>query len=111
MLVFGLAEVATGFTHTFLGIITTANAPLSIYFGAGIGAIYACAGVLTLTMKKRATTLAILCLVGVVIGRVAMVLAGLYPLDSFIQVVSIVIGTAIAVAFAFYIALRWSVFT
>jgi hypothetical protein len=31
MIVFGLAEVATGFTHDFLGIIITANAALSTY--------------------------------------------------------------------------------
>jgi hypothetical protein len=111
MIAFGLAEVATGFTHNFLGIISTANSSLATYVGAGIGAIYACAGVFTLTMKKRAATLAILCLVAVIIGRVAMALAWLYPLDSFIQVVSIVVGTAIAVVLAFYIALRWNFFT
>ncbi len=36
-------------------------------------------------------------------GRIALVIFGLYPLDSFRQTFGIVAGTAIAVAFAIYI--------
>jgi hypothetical protein len=111
MIVFGLAEVVTAFTHNFLGIISTANSSLTTYVAAGIGALYAFAGLLTLTMRKRAAALALFCLVAVGVGRVSMVLTGLYPIDSFIQVVSIVIGTALAVIFAFYIGSRWNIFT
>jgi hypothetical protein len=103
MIVFGLAEVLTAFTHNFLSIISTANAPLSTYIGAGIGALYAAGGLLILTMRKRAATLAMLCLIAVVAGRVSMVLTGLYPIDSLLQIISIVVGTAIAVAFTIYI--------
>jgi hypothetical protein len=103
MIVFGLAEVATGFTHNFLGIISTANASASTYAAAAIGALYAFGGVLILTMRKRAAILAMLCLVAVVIGRVAMVQEDLYPIDTLAQVISIVIGTAIAVGFAIYV--------
>ena len=54
--------------------------------------------------------LAIILLVLVVGGRIAIVAAGLYPLDSAEQVIAVVIGTGIAVLFAIYIGLRFSSF-
>jgi len=40
MILFGLAEVVTGFTHQFFGV-TTANGATSAYAGALIGVLYA----------------------------------------------------------------------
>jgi uncharacterized membrane protein YccC len=70
-----------------------------------IGALYVAAGVLVLSMRRWAAGLAIVCLVLDVAGRIGLVVAGLYPLDSPKQIVAIVIGTLIAAVFAVYI---WS---
>jgi uncharacterized membrane protein YccC len=104
MMVFGLAEVVTSFTHDFFGV-TTARGVISIGAGAMIGLLYILAGLLILTGKRWGATVAISCLVVDVLGRVGMVLAGLYPIDSFLQTSAIIIGTVIAAAFAVYI---WS---
>ena len=106
MVLFGSAEVVTGFTHNFLGLISTTNTTLAAYGAAGVGALYAVGGFLLFRMTKRAAALALACLVAVVIGRLALVATGLYPLNSFLQIFSIVVGTLIAVAFAIYIASR-----
>jgi peptidoglycan/LPS O-acetylase OafA/YrhL len=109
MILFGLAEVVTGFTHQFFGV-TTANGTTSAYAGALIGVLYAAAGLLVLIMKKWAATLAIVCLAADVVGRVAMVFTGLYPVGSPAQTFAIVTGTAIVVAFGIYILSKWRAF-
>jgi hypothetical protein len=109
MILFGLAEVVTGFTHQFFGV-TTANGKTSAYAGASIGALYAAAGLLVLIMKKWAATLAIVCLAADVVGRAALVFTGLYPVDSPAQIFAIVAGTAIVVAFAIYLLAKWPAF-
>ncbi|MGA7327755.1 MAG: hypothetical protein WBX25_25500 [Rhodomicrobium sp.] len=111
MILFGLAEVATGFTHNFLGLITTTNGALATYGAAGIGALYAVGGLLILTARKWAAALALLCLAVVIVGRVALVVMGLFPLNSFAQSFAIVVGTSIAVTFAIYIGLKWKSFS
>ena len=110
MIIFGLAEVATGFTHNFLGLISTTDLMLATYGAATVGALYAIGGLLLLTMKKWAAWLAMVCLVLVIVGRIVLVLTGLYPLTSFLQDISILIGTAIAVIFAIYIGLKLKLF-
>jgi len=109
MILFGLAEVVTGFTHQFFGV-TTANGTTSAYAGVSLGVVYAAAGLLVLIMRKWAATLAILCLATDVVGRVAMVFTGLYPVGSPAQTFAIVTGTAIVVAFAIYILAKWRAF-
>jgi hypothetical protein len=109
MILFGLAEVVTGFTHQFFGV-TTANGATSAYAGALIGVLYAAAGLLVLIMRKWAATLAIVCLAADVVGRVAMVFTGLYPVDSPAQTFAIITGTAIVVAFTIYILSKWRAF-
>jgi len=47
MILFGLAEVVTGFTHQFFGVMT-ANGATSAYAGALIGVLYTEAGLLVL---------------------------------------------------------------
>jgi hypothetical protein len=110
MIIFGVAEIATGFTHSFLGIISTQSVGLATYSAAGIGALYAVGGLLILTMQKRAAALAMVCLAAVIIGRVFLVLTDLYPVNSFLQTLSIVVGTTIAIIFAVYISLQWRLF-
>jgi hypothetical protein len=78
--------------------------------GAAIGLLYAVAGALILTMKKPAVTLALVLLILVIIGRVAMVVTGFYPIDSRPQLVAITLGTTIAAAFAIFIRLNWNIF-
>jgi hypothetical protein len=110
MMIFGLAEIAAGFTHNFLGVISTAGGAASTYGGAGIGALYAIGGLFLLTMRKWAAIAAETCLVVVVLGRISLVVAGLYPVDSFRQTFSIITGTAIAIIFAIYIGAKWKYF-
>lgn len=109
MILFGLAEMATGFTHNFFGVLTASD--IAATYGAVIlGALYAISGLLILTMKKKAVTLAMAYLAVVIIGRVGMVLAGLYPTGTLLQNVAITIGTAIAIIFEIYIGLKWNEF-
>jgi hypothetical protein len=57
MILFGLAEVVTGFTHDFFGI-STSQAATFTYAAAVIGALYVVGGLLILTLKKWAARLA-----------------------------------------------------
>lgn len=110
MIVFGLAEVTSSFTHRLFGL-TTAQVTIATYLGASIGVVYAVAGLLILSMKKRAAAIAIALLIADIVGRIGMVVAGLYPVDSFKQIFAITLGTSIVVVFAFYIGLKWSTFS
>jgi len=109
MTVFGIAEVVTGFSHNFFGV-HTAELNIATDVGVAIGALYAVAGLLVLTMKKTAVALALVLLVAVIAGRIAMVMTGLFPTDSFKQTVAIALGTSIAIAFAIYIGIKWKAF-
>jgi hypothetical protein len=109
MILFGLAEVMTGFTHRFFGI-STSSATIFKYAAAAIGGFYVAGGLLILTMRKWAATCAIILLIADIGGRVALVLRGLYPLGSFQQIFAIIAGTAIAIVFGIYIAANWKHF-
>ena len=102
MILFGLAEVATSFTHSFFGISTSAAEVFTIS-GALIGAFYIFAGFLVLTMKKWAATLAIGLLVADIAGRISLVITGFYPTNTFENTFGIIAGTLIAALFAIYI--------
>jgi hypothetical protein len=105
MVTFGTAEVTTGFTHNFVGI-SAAMGTTSAYIGAAIGVLYATAGLLVLSMKRRAAALAIVLLIADIIGRISMVVTGLYPVESLKQTLAIIFGTSIVAAFAVYIRLK-----
>lgn len=109
MVIFGIAEISTGFRHSFFGI----TASQSIWFtvsGVALGAFYLVAGLLTLTMKKWGAMLAIIFLVADILGRITLVITGLYPINSLENTFSIVAGTVIAGVFAVYIVLKWKSF-
>ena len=106
MILFGMAEVGTGFTHNFLGVVSTTTASISTILGVMLGLFYFAGGLLLLTMRRWAAIAAIVLLCGDVIGRVGMVLAGLYPVDSFKQTFAILVGTLLAVFFAIYVGMR-----
>ena len=109
MIVFGFAEVITGFTHDFFGL-HTAQGAVSSYMGASIGVLYASAGFVILFMKRHKAVLAIVLLLMVVAGRISMVMTGLYPVNTFRQAVAMILGTSIAAGFAIFIALQRSAF-
>ena len=109
MILFGLAEVVTSFTHKFFGI-STAAVRAGTYMAAAIGGLYILSGVLVLTMKKWAAALAIVCLIADIAGRIALVRTGFYPTDSFRQECAIITGTAVVAAFAVYIGSKWKHF-
>jgi len=109
MMLFGSAEVVTGYTHQFFGL-TTAELGPSTLLGMALGLLYFAAGVLILTKRRWAGILAIVLLGGDVLGRIAMVAFGWYPLDSFRQTFGIVAGTAIAAFFAVYASMKLKFF-
>ncbi len=106
MLLAGLAEVVTGFTHSFFGI-STSSQNIFTFSSAAIGLFYAAAGLLILSMKKWAAVLALVLLSADILGRIALVAAGLYPLDSSKNTFAIIAGTAIAALIAIYIVWKW----
>jgi len=109
MVILGIAEVVTGFRHSFFGV-RTAPIAMATYLGAGMGLLYFVAGVLMLTAKKSAAAIA-LCLLGaIILGRVVMVVTDLYPTDSVSQLIAIVLATSIACAFFVVVALKWDAF-
>ena len=110
MIIFGFAEIATGFTHNFLGLLSTASAVASTFGGVGIGTLYAIGGIFLLTTKKWSAVITEICLILVVLGRISLVVFGYYPLNSFLQTFSIIVGTAIAIFFAIYVGAKWKYF-
>ena len=109
MMVFGVAEIATGFRHSFFGI-TTSGSVLFAVVGAMLGAFYVVAGMLILTMKKRAAAVAIFMLLLDVVGRVSLVITGLFPIAPLENLIGIVGGTSVAGLFAVFIGLKWKFF-
>jgi hypothetical protein len=109
MIVFGLAEVTTGITHKFFGL-STVRLALSTYIGVAIGSLYTLAGLLVLPMKRQPAGIAIVLLIAVIFGRIGMVVAGLYPVDSFKQILAMVLGTSIVGVFVVYIRRKRSSF-
>jgi hypothetical protein len=109
MVVFGFAEIVTGFRHNFFAL-HTAQGVASAGVGSTIGALYALAGLFLLTMKRRMAIFAILLLIVVIAGRIFMVATNLYPIETFRQAAGISLGTAIAAGFTVYIWIRRSAF-
>jgi hypothetical protein len=109
MILFGLAEVATGITGNFLNVISATATSTYTLISSLIGVFYCFAGLLILTMRRWAAVFAIILLGGDIFGRVAMVETGLYPFNG-ISAASIVAGTALAGIFAIYIWARISLF-
>jgi hypothetical protein len=51
MILFGIVEIVTAFTHNFVGV-STSQGTVSAYSTAAVGSLYAIAGLFVLTMKK-----------------------------------------------------------
>ena len=109
MILFGVAEVFTGL---FLGHcigVSEADSTVFAYEGPALGGLYVIGGFLLLTGRKWAAGLAEVCLAADVVGRVHLVLTGVYPFEG-LAAVAVVIGTAIAIRFGIYIGLKWRFF-
>jgi hypothetical protein len=98
----GGAEVVTGFSHTFFGI-TTSDVALFTIAATGIGLSYMVSGVLILTMKKWAATVALILLSIDIVGRILLAVAGLYPTDTAKNTFSLIAGTLIVAFVALYV--------
>src|SRR5258706_7278346 len=92
MLIFGLAEVVTGFRHEFFGL-TTAQVNISTYLGVALGLFYFIGGLVVLTQKKKAAINALVFLCCAVIGRLVHGAAGLYTLSSFLRTFALIVCT------------------
>jgi len=109
-ILFGGAEVVTGFRHTFFGLVTSEGF-FSTVVVAAIGALYVTAGVLVLSMRRWASRLAVAFLVLDIIGRISLVLTHAFPVDSSMQRFSIVGGTLIVAIFAAFVVWKRKEFT
>lgn len=105
MIVFGLAEIVTSFRHEFFSL-TTSQTTISTIIGSIIGTFYFASGFLVLTQKRKMAIVAIALLIADAIGRISMVVTGLYPIGSVLQTFAIMTGTSIVVFFAIYIGLK-----
>jgi hypothetical protein len=109
MILFGVAEVFTGlFLGHWIGV-SEADSTAFAYEGPALGGLYVIGGFLLLTGRKWAAGLAEVCLAADVVGRVHLVLTGVYPFVG-LAAVAVVIGTAIAIFFGIYIGLKWRFF-
>jgi hypothetical protein len=98
----GVAEVVTGFSHAFFGITTSGVARFTIA-ATGIGLSYTASGVLMLTMKKWAATVALILLGLDIVGRILLAVTGLYPTDTARNTFSLIAGTLIVAFVAMYV--------
>jgi len=105
----GFAEIVTGFSHKFFGI-TTSDVALFTIAATGIGLSYLASGVLILTMKKWAATVAVVLLSIDVAGRILLAATGLYPTDTAKNTFSLIAGTLIVALVALYIGWKWKSF-
>jgi len=105
----GLAEVVTGFTHNFFGI-TTSSVTVFTYSAAVIGLFYLAAGLLILTMRRWAAAIALVLLGADIVGRLVLVVTGLYPTDSLKNTLSVIAGTVLVALVALYIGWKWKSF-
>jgi hypothetical protein len=105
MIVFGLAEVATGFRHRFF-MLRGADSLVFTIVGATLGLCYIAAGVLVLVHSRRALFAAAALLAIDVVGRIALVISGQFPIESTQQIAGIAAGTAIASVFCVVVTLR-----
>jgi len=105
MIVFGLAEVATGFRHRFF-MLHGADSLVFTVIGATLGLCYIASGVLVLVHTRRALFAAGALLAVDVVGRIALVIGGQFPVESAQQIAGITAGTAIALVFCVVVTLR-----
>ncbi|HVB02582.1 MAG TPA: hypothetical protein VNE41_02560 [Chitinophagaceae bacterium] len=105
MIIFGFTEVVTSFRQEFFGL-TIAQATMSTIIGAAIGTFYFTSGFLVLTKRRKAAIVAIVLLIADAIGRILMVLTGLYPIGVGYQTFGIITGTSIVIFFAIYIGAK-----
>jgi hypothetical protein len=105
MIVFGIAELVTAFRHEFFGL---RGAELRSFtaIGCALGLCYVLAGILLLVHSRRALWAATVLLAIDVVGRVALVATGLFPVDTAMQRFGIVAGTVIAAAFGITVGVR-----
>src|ERR1039457_1643137 len=81
MILFGLAEIYTGISHSFFGLVTSeGNTATNI--GIALGACYFIGGLLLLLNRKSAAVISIFFLLFDIIGRIGMVITGLYPVNT-----------------------------
>jgi len=109
MIIFGIAEVATGFTGRFLGGISVTTSTEYTIAAAATGSCYSLAGLFILTMRKWGAALGIAFLCAELLGRIYLVSSGLYPISGTDES-AVIAGSMIAVLFALYIGLRWKRF-
>ncbi len=105
-MVFGLVEVETAFAHNFAGVVSTTQGDASAYWSATVGSSYAIAGIFLLTRRRWGADVAVLFFAADIVGRVGLVVTGLYPLNSLENDAAILFGTLIAALFGVYVALR-----
>ena len=105
MIIFGLAEVITGFRHEFFGLVTSEENFTTIV-GVILGLSYFFAGITLLIYKRWSLNITIVLLLIDISGRLLMMITGMYPMDSVFQASGIIIGTLIATSFLVIVVLK-----
>ena len=110
MIIFGIAEIITGFRHEFFGLVTEKDTITTIV-GMGLGGCYLFSGIFLLCFKKWALFCSFIFLVIDVVGRLIMVIAQMFPTDTARQIVGITGGTVIAFVFAIIVFFKYRKFS
>jgi len=106
----GTGEVIVGFSGNYLGILSIPLPPAAAYPAAISGVFYILGGLsLLITRKKWGAVLGIIFIGAEILGRVYIVVAGLFPINR-TNVFDIIVGAAIAVTVIFYIGWKWKSF-
>jgi surface polysaccharide O-acyltransferase-like enzyme len=102
MILFGLVEIMLCLTQNFSGFISApVTTPTILSFVISI--FSSIAGLLILTKKRNSAFLAIILLALGVIGRIIMVVAGFYPMQSEVQSFAVILETSVAVLFGVHL--------
>jgi hypothetical protein len=102
MIAFSVIEILAGlyFIHKY-------NVQsIYIYVLIALDILYIPAGLLLLTLNKRAAALSIILLSVVIVGRVALITTHLYPFSAIGPGIAMIAGILIAGAFIFYLWLQ-----
>ena len=105
MIVFGIAEIRTGFRHEFFGLTTTQILITSIV-SFTLGSCYMFSGIFLMVLRKWSLSVSFVLLIVDVIGRLLMMFSGMYPMDSALQTFAMITGTTIAALFGVYVFIK-----
>ncbi len=106
LIAYGVVEILVGlyFTHEYF--VQGAY----IYLISALDVLYFVSGALLLTMRKQTAKVVVGLLACEMVGRLTLIGTGIYPFTTVGPGIAMVLGTAIAGGFAFYVWTQWDKF-